>query len=325
MPDLRKEACQTRFTEKRKFAMKMMILFFGLSSHLLLAQSHIAFLCPDVSNPISEPHKANIYSVSNFELAGGMVIVRASINGEPGDFILDTGAPGVVLHSAGEDGLGSQGATGIGGKLEIKEVYINTFEWGIIHRKCLKGHQLNINHLELACGRKIKGLIGYDAFRDFEIYFDYRNKTVKIFNAKEAGFFRSGKDVKAIPFSLYGHIPVITANVGGKKALFGLDSGAEVNLLDARFMKIFSEQDLTGMEEETIKGLGNQTENALAANLSSTIIDGENFPDMRYLFTDLTYLQQQLDLPIDGLLGFPFFKNVSISINYKQRKLYIWN
>ena len=43
-----------------------------------------------------------------------------------------------------------------------------------------------------------------------------------------------------------------------------------------------------------------------------------------YLFTDLSHLKTESDLYIDGLLGYPFFKQGRMSINYQEQKIYIW-
>ena len=45
---------------------------------------------------------------------------------------------------------------------------------------------------------------------------------------------------------------------------------------------------------------------------------------MKYLFIDLSHLASDSGMHLDGLLGYPFFSKARMSINYKLRKIYIW-
>ncbi len=305
--------------------MKKLFCLLLLSSNLLLAQSNIAFL--HVENPVFDSSGAYLdeFSSSSFELASGLVIVKAAINGQVGDFILDTGSPGIVLNSHKDEIQNSCAAAGVGGQMTIGTVEVKSFEWGIIRKEKTQGFVLDVSHLEVACGREIMGLIGFDVLKNYELFFDYKNKTVKVFNAGEVESLTNLKVVKSIPFTLMGHVPVISAKVGGKRAYLGLDSGAEVNLLDSRFFDKIDLKSLTDIEQEFLTGLDNQKHPVMAADIETTQVRRHCLPEMRYVFTDLNTLSAQFGSPLDGLLGFPFFKNQVISINYKNRKIYLWD
>ncbi len=304
--------------------MKKLFCLLLLSSNLLLAQSNIAFL--HVENPVFDSSGSYLddFSSSSFELASGMVIVKAAINGRVGDFILDTGSPGIVLNSHTDEIQNSCAAAGVGGQMTIGTVEVENFEWGIIRKEKMQGFVLDVSHLEAACGREIMGLIGFDVLKNYELFFDYKNKTVKVFNAGEIESLTNLKVVKSIPFTLLGHVPVISTKVGGKRAYLGLDSGAEVNLLDSRFFDKIDLKSLTDIEQEFLTGLDNQKHPVMAADIETTQVRRHCLPEMRYVFTDLDMLAAHFGSPLDGLLGFPFFKNQVISINYKKKKIYFW-
>lgn len=304
--------------------MKKLFCLLLLTSNLLLAQSNISLL--HVGKFSHEPSGAALsgFSTTNFELAGGMVIVKATLDGQVGDFILDTGSPGIILNSQTDDFQSIQTASGVGGEMEIGTVELKNFEWGIIRKDKMQGFVLDVSHLEAACGRDIMGLIGFEVLKNYELLFDYGNKTVSVYNAGEAGAGRGLRLVQSFSFRLYGHVPVISAKVDGKRVNLGLDSGAGVNLLDKRFFDKIDTAILSDIEQEYLTGLDNERQLVLAADVSATYVKGHCLPEMRYVFTELEQLRQQFGIPLDGLLGFPFFKNQVVSIDYKKKKVSIW-
>ena len=304
--------------------MKKLFCLLLFASNLTLAQNNVAFLHVDSNSPAPYAASEGAFSESGFDLAGGMVIVKASLNGKEGDFILDTGSPGIVVNSQSDNLVSKRIASGVNGELTIGEVDIDHFQWGMIHRDNMKGFVLNVSHLESACGRDIMGLIGFDVLKNYELVFDYRNKSVKLFEAGKVEMDSNLRPVKSIPFALYGHVPVITAKVGGRRVLLGIDSGAAVNLLDEKYFSRLKDGSLSDVEEEYLTGLENYRMNVIAANVRTTVIKKDTLDEMRFVFTDLAMLQNNFGASIDGLLGYPFFKNQVISINYRKRRIYIW-
>lgn len=304
--------------------MKAFICLLLITSHLLSAQNNVALLHVKSDAPVLTSVSGSAFSEYKFELAGGMVIVKATINDQEGDFILDTGSPGIIVNSSNDELAFSQVGAGVNGTLKVGEVEIDHFQWGIIQKDKVRGYALDVSHLESACGREILGLIGFEVIKNYELFFDYRNKTVKVFKAGATDFANNLRPVTSIPFSLCGHVPVITAKIGGKRVHLGIDSGAEVNLLDWKFFQRLSSNLLSDVEEEELTGLEQQKQNVIAADVRTTIVQKDTLNEMRYVFTDLSALRQYFDAPIDGLLGFPFFKNQVISINYQKRRIYVW-
>jgi hypothetical protein len=309
--------------KQKEVAMKKLICLLLMTSHLLLAQNNVAFLHIKPGFPAPNPSPVAAFSECNFEMAGGMVIVKAMLNEQEGDFILDTGSPGIIVNGHNNN-LGKTLGAGVNGALKVAEVEIDHFQWGIIHQENVRGYVLDVSHLETACGRKILGLIGFDVLKNYELFFDYPNKTVKLLRVDKTDFMNGLRPVQSIPFALYGHVPVIVAKIGGKMVRLGIDSGAEVNLLDKKFFKSLAGSFLSDVEEEFITGLDRTRQSVIAADVRYTSIKKDTLDEMRYIFTDLSFLREQFGGPIDGLLGFPFFKNQLISINYQKRRIYIW-
>jgi len=304
--------------------MKGLFLMLFFSSQVLLAQNNIAiFQAKPSPVSIADLGRVNV-TVAPFEFVGGFVVVRASLNGAMGNFILDTGSPGIVLNAAGKAGESSLEAVGVGGEMEVSKVEVAHFNWGGIERNQVEAFSLDLSHLESSIGRKLSGLIGYDLFQNYELFFDYPNQTIKVYTAGSAEELRRANPGAALSFTLNGHVPVIPVNIGHKKIYLGLDSGAEANLLDQSYLKRLDKKAIQHAGTENVVGLDQQVHKAKSAIVRSTEIENESFPDLAYLFTDLSSLNSQFESRLDGLLGYPFFSNHAVAINYKERMVYVW-
>ena len=250
--------------------------------------------------------------------------MQASVDGHNGNFILDTGAPGIVLDAKSGAFEATQQGNSVSGNLMVGQVEIEKFQFGIIKKERAKGNLLDVHHLELACGMDLMGLIGYEVLSNYELVFDFPNNNIQIL---PSGTFSvtKGEPSAVVPFLLCGHVPVVVAKVGGKRVFLGLDSGAEVNLIDKKFYNKIKSAARTNEAEEYLTGLDNKPQQVVAANVDETRLNGENFSQMRYVFTDLGQLRKNFDVPIGGLLGVPFFKDKVISIDYASKRVFIWD
>lgn len=296
-------------------------LFF---SNFSFAQNEVAFLSAYSSADKTSSETALPESFAPFVLINGMMVVEAKINGQLGNFILDTGAPGIILNSKNIGCENTLEASSVGGDLKVEEVKVAQFEWGNIRLNNLEGFAIDISHLEEAAQTKLNGLIGFEVFKDVELFFDFENHIVKIFPARKSELHQNAKPSEKINFELQGHIPVISVKVGAQTFRMGLDSGAEVNLIDNQGIRKLTKEDLSNVRREELRGLDGNITREIASEISSTEIKSVSIPNMKFLSTDFSILQKDYGLNMDGLLGYPFFKSTKVSINYKKRKLYFW-
>jgi hypothetical protein len=291
-------------------------------SQFVFAQHNVALLHVEPRLDNAVPPTA-AYSEIPFQMAGGMIVVQASVNGETGNFILDTGAPGIVLDAKNEAFVANCKGGSVNGTLNVGQVLVNDFQLGIIHEEKTQGNLLDVHHLELACGMDIMGLIGYEVLKGYEVVFDFPNHKIQAF---KSGTTRASKQkpTLALPFMLCGHVPVIVGRVGGKRVFLGLDSGAGVNVLDRKFFKKIKAANRSNIKQELLTGLENMPNQVMAADVNETKLRSTSLPPMRYVFTDLGGLRDNFGVTIDGLLGIPFFKDKVVSIDYGQKKVFIW-
>lgn len=299
-------------------------LWLVLIANALAAQHSVSYLHVKDAATSKVNTSANAIYSTPFELTGGIIIVQASLQGISGDFILDTGAPGIVLNSHAANTVKSLKGRGISGNVNIGAIELSDFEWGIIHEPWVNGYMLDVSHLEKACGRAILGLIGFDVLRDYEVVFDFRAMQISILPGKITAKSVLGEPTFQVPFTMYGHLPVLKAKIGGRTAFLGIDSGAEVNLLDQSYFDKLRIGQITDVEQEFLAGLSASQIPVLAADVLDTKLQDLTVQHMRYFFTDMSFVAEQLNADLDGLLGFPFFKNRIISINYRKQQVFVW-
>lgn len=136
------------------------------------------------------------------------------------------------------------------------------------------------------------GAIGLEAFTNFPLMFDYKQRTLSILDASEVVELRQPKwrpmDLK------YGNEgPVVTLQVEGKQLKFVLDTGAQVNVL-----RVGAACDTS--QACDLRDMGGTLN--LSMRIHRIKLDGA---------------------PFDGILGAPFFRSHRVVFDVKGGKLYV--
>jgi len=299
------------------------LLISTLCCSTLCAQNdEVAFLENTLSLN-SEPDLIGDLIYVPFEWQDGKILVSASIEGVRRTFMLDTGAPSLVLNEQIEEKTKSS-ARGISGEVQITQKTVQSFEWAGIQTKKLEALVLNMEHLEIAAKTKLAGLIGYDVLKNAEVLFDYERRLILLSKTHKSSWHKGHKPRATIDFIMEDHLPVLKVKIDKKTLYLGLDSGAECNILDEKVFNKIPKSLISKNKQEKLIGLDRKEKSVNVAWISDTQIKKETFSDMKYLFTDLSALQNEGEIQLDGLLGAPFFQSATFSINYRKQKLYIW-
>jgi hypothetical protein len=105
---------------------------------------------------------------------------------------------------------------------------------------------------------------------------------------------------------------------------FGLDTGANTNLLNQGKVKELDANLLEPVVDAGLLGMAGNSHKTSAADILETEIGGLVFNQMRYVFADISHLPNLVENGVDGLLGFPFFQAGKFSLNYSTRTISIW-
>jgi hypothetical protein len=271
-----------------------------------------------------------------FTRAGNLILIQATADTSSGSFILDTGAPGLVLNLTyfrdyPGTGNASDDQGGITGTFSgNSQTMVERFSFGPVRYSHVEADRINLGHIENSKGVRILGLLGTQLFKRFELIIDYEKSVIHLhlINKKEATTYKSPllNDASAytmVPIEILENKIIALGEMAGKKLKFLIDSGAESNVLDSRLPnKIFENVVVTG--RVLLSGSGNKKIEALHGNAKDIKIGTQLINTLPVLITNLEKMCFSYDYCLDGMLGFDFLSLHKIGFNFVTRKMYIW-
>jgi hypothetical protein len=305
------------------FLKPLLFVFLYLTATSLSAQSPVAYLKAEVRSEKAHKLPFTIEHGIPFELIRGMIVTRARIDDQDGHFILDTGAPLMVINDIPT--APSRVAASFKDEIEVGETTIREFDWGGTEEKSLDALVLDISHLESAFQLPLKGMIGFNAINDYEVYFDYEEQTILRCNPRKNILHENASPSHTLRFQLFDHLPVIILKVGDKTLRFGLDTGACDNMLDQSALSKLDPALFTYLADEEVQGLDQRINRVRTVALNEMVI--EDLPvisGLKFLATEMPQLRDASGNQLDGLLGYSFLSRMKFSINYPKRKIFVW-
>lgn len=145
-------------------------------------------------------------------------------------------------------------------------------------------------------------------------------------NYAQSGFeIKKNRNKVVIPFKLINNLVFIPIKLNGEELTFLLDTGVEETILFS--VNDNSELTLNNVEVIKLKGLGNS--DAINGYKSSkNEINIKQFVDSNhslYIVLDQEFnFSSQVGIPVNGILGYHFFKNNLVKIDYSKRKIYVY-
>jgi len=139
--------------------------------------------------------------------------------------------------------------------------------------------------------------------------------------------FRFTNDAKkaSIPFIESNHLVIIPVNLNGANLNFLLDTGVENTVLFS--LDETDSINFDNIEKIKIKGLGSgEAIDALKSSKNKLII--KNYVDLEhevYIILDESInFSSQLGIPVHGIIGYTFFKENLVEINYAKKRVYVY-
>lgn len=270
-----------------------------------------------------------------FTRAGNLIVVKARVDSLEGNFILDTGAPGLVLnltyfrdypvtHTADIDQTGITGSSAGVERTEVK-----TFVLGRFNYSNIEADLANLGHIENSKNIRILGLIGLEFFKECGMIIDFDNGALHLQhlskkNLVHANYMLSDTATyKEIPIDIMDNRIVAVAELGGKKLKMIVDCAAETNILNSRLPSRLLEY-VSISRRVKLTGSGTRPADALYGNVSDLKIADESVGNLPVLITNLENTCFSYNGCIDGVLGFDFLSLHKIGFNFVKRKMYIW-
>lgn len=271
-----------------------------------------------------------------FSRSGNLIFIKARADTTEGNFILDTGCPGLVLNqtyfrhypSFRSQEIESQGVNGSFG--DVLHTTVKNFSFGNSRHRQLEADLVNLGHIENSRGIKVLGLIGLQLLTQFEMIIDFEKNTIHFRETSRKEPPGVGHHLLADTAS-YSTVPVelkddrimVKTEIAGKKLSLLIDSGAEINILDSRLPdKVFEQVAITG--RVSLNGTGNKPVDALKAELSLLQIGQRRMENVPILIANLEKTCFSHGGCVDGVLGFENLSATRIGFNFVTGKMYIW-
>jgi predicted aspartyl protease len=271
-----------------------------------------------------------------FNRAGNLILIKAKADTIEGNFILDTGAPGLILNmtyfrnypqtteTEGETG-GITGSTTV-----VSATSIATLHMGPIKYKKVNADRINLGHLENSKGVKILGLLGMQLFKQFEMIIDYEKSVIylHLIAKKEAKTYKSDQffdtsKYNVFDISISDNKLFTKGQIANKKLTFVIDTGAESNVIDSRLPNTLFEN-FNIAKRVNLTGAGNKKIEAIYGDMQTVNVGSLSLYNVPLLVTNLEKMCYAYDKCVDGILGFDFLSLNKIGFNFVTNKMYIW-
>jgi predicted aspartyl protease len=313
-----------------------MISFLPGSSAFSLAREGPERMVLDFTGGICIPgcsvtdRQGNVLGVTiPLKRAGRLFLLEGTINGMIGNFILDTGASGLVLNKTyfrssmtfeDEEGGGVTGSTAAVARIIVKRLVV-----GELIYTNVSADVLPLGHLENRRGVKILGLFGMSLLKNDEMVIDISNNELQIFKLDKNGN-RLGPPSPEVKYDIiqkieeFRHVLFVKASIGGKVLDFCLDTGAESNVLsiDAN-KKVLATVTIT--RRSNLSGIGENRGEVLYGTLNDFSMGARQMVPMESIVCSLADMSQKYGCPIDGMLGYDFFAKGRIYINLVKKAM----
>jgi predicted aspartyl protease len=246
-----------------------------------------------------------------------MIIVPVSINGSgPYDFLLDTGCAKTMVNQKLADELG---LPRVGGEKTVVGV-LSSDRMSIVHVNSLSvagatvsGGVLFITDHPATVTGKVRGVLGEDFLRNFDLLIDYRHQTIRL--ESPHGSMAETATGEHLPIQLAGtshgqptyNRVIVSGHIqelGGKSMSLLLDSGANGLIL--------FRGNLPGASHEELVRAGNFSKWVSSSATARTV---QSLDLGRYSVPDLTVvaLSRRTEMDTDGLLPTSLFHSIFIS------------
>ena len=289
------------------------------------------------------------------QAAGPHLEVSASINGVPGHFLVDTGAQITVVHTASlakfklsavKTGVRVYGAVGGPGE-QIQAALANRLQLGPCEATPFLLGVSDLSALNQGRrdrrkggnpGPRYDGIIGADVLQTFSFLIDCAGLRLFVWppNAPRERPGGHGGLAAYLRGRFYGEIPMkrasisdfeVPANVNGRRALWLVDTGAAITLLDSKLSRAAGVK--LHRTPYTVGGAGGGRQ-----HIEIGIVDNLRFSSVQVrsayvavsnISVHNAALQERGKPPIDGYLGADFLRERGAVIDCGQMRLYLRN
>jgi len=257
-------------------------------------------------------------SYHQFQTIENLIVIEASLNGQKGHYILDTGSSGLVLNTRqfpNESDRPQAILAASGATIQASSSIIKNFRLGHLNFDNLPVAHMPLNLIEERMGIELHGLIGMDVLSTTDIYIDYDAQWIIL---QDDADIKESPDFE-IPISQWENVPMIQVEWNDVHLNMALDIGATRTLID---QSIASKHQLKAVDYTYLQG-GDQQVNKVDIVQVHDMQIGDLLYNSEALTVDLSDLSDD-QMTIHGLIGNDFLKNRKVLISMRSKVMKVW-
>lgn len=273
--------------------------------------------------------------------AGNLILIEARIDTFSGNFILDTGAPYLVLNQTyfrSYEPATSTASVGLSGEASASRARIPRLSLSDVYYENVDADIVNLSQIEDKKKVRILGLLGTNLFSGLQIRLDLVRNEMVLYRLDSNGVVlqtdsasadtlaRSKNPDLSFTFRLCDDKIFVPVEIGGQKMNWILDTGAETNVVDAWSKKKVIKEFMVNRRINLVGTTGEKQE-ILMGVMPETRVGDMPFPMQQTIVTSMQELSETCSLYIDGILGYSFLSQGVFSINFvsKEFSMYFYN
>ncbi|MEM1321628.1 MAG: aspartyl protease family protein [Bacteroidota bacterium] len=257
---------------------------------------------------------------------GNLFFIEARIDDRIGNFVLDLGAPYLVLNSTYFRDYKVDERYTSGTLLSeadyVKRIKVKRLELNGLQLDNLSADVTDLGQIENQKDIKILGLLGVALFEDYLFDLDVLNKQLVLHKNWETVDVDAEMVLKA-PIVVQNNVISLKAKCQKVTLYLSLDTGSEKNIIDNKLpQKVYNQMKI--LKTSTIRdGNGKKTE-ALLTVMDGIFVEEIKLRKMYTIVLNLKTLSRAYGRRIDGMLGYPFFSLGRVFIDFKDKKLSVY-
>ncbi|MFM9984017.1 MAG: aspartyl protease family protein [Flavobacteriales bacterium] len=274
--------------------------------------------------------------------AGNLILIEARIDSLYGNFILDTGAPYLVLNQTyfrSYETSTKTASVGLNGTSTATRTNIPKLDLGILFYEDVEADIVNLRQIEDQKKIQVFGLLGTNLFTGLLVQIDLVLNQMILYRLNATGevifesdslsadtLFRIANPDMRLTFKLCDDKIFVPVEIGGQKMNWILDTGAETNVVDAWSKKKVIKEFVVSRRINLVGSTGEKQEILLGV-MPQTHVGEEVFPMQQTIVTSMQELSETCSLYIDGILGYSFLSQGVFTINFvkKEFSMYLYN
>lgn len=294
-----------------------------------------------ILQPISDPTETGNWNKTVIPLkrCGNLLLMEATVDSIIGDFIIDTGAPYLILNSTyfrnypakqtlQTAGLNANTTTAV--RSNVKRFSAQDLQYQNIEVDIT-----SLKQIEDKCNMRILGLMGANMFSSFLMRIDTRKNQLILYRLDEQGntkiplsdsldlFHCEPKSNVHLKFKWCDNKIMVPVSIANKEMNWMFDSGAETNVVDVLAQKKILKE-FNVIRRVALTGSTGARQEVLVGYFNEIAIGTASFNAQQTILTGMQELNETCSMFIDGILGYSFFSKGIVSINFPKREFSLY-